>query len=399
MGTTSAPKANASSTPTPPKVFPSVEDGTPSEEGGPIARTGFNYQDEIAVGYLLDMLEDPSIQKVHCETHDDVILISQQDASAQVIAEYVQVKGSEDDKYWSVADLCFKVKGKAGSSIYETSLERDKHSEVSRFRIVTLRPVDSDLKILTFDRQASNRTGDPTKITELVAAIEKKCKDAKSDKGNGANFWVRNCLWEERQSEEQNRQVNLLRVIKISARENRLLLPEQAETLLQELRQKAKDAGDAKWANGKDKKIIERSKLIEWWNARVQALIDGSSTISGGKLEGKMTAAQLPEPIIGLAKELRRDYAAVSRTSKYSSSGDDETLRSKVKSTVQSLQSSLHSGELNLNGTEFHSLCLTRMEQINESRPEGAPDRTAFLKGCMYDIADRCLLRFERSNS
>lgn len=105
-----------------------------------------------------------------------------------------------------------------------------------------------------------------------------------------------------------------------------------------------------------------------------------------------------PEPIIGLAKELRRDYAAVSRTSKYSSSGDDETLRSKVKSTVQSLQSSLHSGELNLNGTQFHSLCLTRMEQINESRPEGAPDRAAFLKGCMYDIADRCLLRFERSN-
>jgi hypothetical protein len=198
------------------------------------------------------MLEAPSIQKVHCETHDDVILISQQDASAQVIAEYVQVKGSEDDKYWSVADLCVKVKGKAGSSIYETSLERDKHSEVSRFRIVTLRPVDSDLKILTFDRQASNRTGDPTKITELVAAIEKKCKDAKSDKGNGADFWVRNCLWEERQSEEQNRQVNLLRVIKISAKENRLLLPEQASTLLQELRQKAKDAGDAKWANGKD---------------------------------------------------------------------------------------------------------------------------------------------------
>jgi len=85
MGTTSAPKANASSTPTPPKVFPSVEDGTPSEEGAPIARNGFNYQDEIAVGYLLDMQEDPSIQKVHCETHDDVILISQQDASAQVI--------------------------------------------------------------------------------------------------------------------------------------------------------------------------------------------------------------------------------------------------------------------------------------------------------------------------
>ncbi|HEV2620302.1 MAG TPA: dsDNA nuclease domain-containing protein [Acidobacteriaceae bacterium] len=398
MGTKSAPKVNASNPSTPPKVFFSVEDATPSEEGGPIARTGFNYQDEIAVGYLLDMLEDPSILKVHCETHDDIILVSQS-SSTQVVAEYVQVKGSEEDKYWSVADLCVKVKGKAGTSIYETSLERDKHCEQSRFRIVTLRPANQDLKILTYDREASNRKGDSPKTTELISAIEEKCNDAKSEKGNGADFWVRNCLWDERQSEEQNRQLNLLRVIKITSKEGRTLLPEQAETILQELRKKAKDAGDAKWAEGKDKKIIERAHLREWWNARVQVLIDGSSSISGGKLEVKMASAQLPEPIIELAKELRRDYAAVSRTSKYSSSGEDETLRSRVKSTVQSLQSSLYSGELNLNGKEFHSLCLTRMDQINEGLPEGTPDRSAFLKGCMYDIADRCLLRFERSNS
>ena len=147
MGPTSAPKANASNSPTPLKVFFSVEDFAPTEEGGPIARTGFNYQDEIAVGFLLDMLEDPSILKVHCETHDDIIRVSRS-SSAQVVAEYVQVKGSEEDRYWSVADLCVKVKGKAGSSIYETSLERDKHSEQSLFRIVTLRPANQDLRIL-----------------------------------------------------------------------------------------------------------------------------------------------------------------------------------------------------------------------------------------------------------
>jgi hypothetical protein len=398
METTSVPKANASNPPTPPKVFSSVEDSSPSEEGGPIARIGFNYQDEIAVGFLLDMLEDLSIQKIHCETHDDIILVSQS-SSTQVVAEYVQVKGSDEDKYWSVADLCVKVKGKAGSSIYETSLERDKHSEQSRFRIVTLRPVNQDLKILTYDREASNRKGPSTKTTELISAIEQKCNGSKSAKGNGADFWVRNCLWEERQSEAHNRQVNLLRVIKITAKEGRILLPEQAETILQELRKKAKDAGDTKWAEGKEKKIIERPQLREWWDARVQALIDGSSSISGGKLEGKMTSAQLPDVIIGMAKELRRDYAAASRTSKYSSSGEDDTLRSRVKSTVQSLQSSLHSGDLDLNGNAFHALCLEGMDQINKDRPKGMPDRSAFLKGCMYDIADRCLLRFERSNS
>jgi DNA modification methylase len=42
------------------------------------------------VGYLLDMLEDSSILKVHCETHDDVILVSQ-GSSTRVVAEYADV--------------------------------------------------------------------------------------------------------------------------------------------------------------------------------------------------------------------------------------------------------------------------------------------------------------------
>ena len=38
--------------------WPSVDDAKPIEEGGPVARKGFNYQDEIAVSFLLDMMED-----------------------------------------------------------------------------------------------------------------------------------------------------------------------------------------------------------------------------------------------------------------------------------------------------------------------------------------------------
>lgn len=86
--------------------LPSVDDARPSEEGGAIARAGFNYQDEIAVGFLIEMLETPSILKVHCETHDDVLLVRVQNGSGVRIAEFVQVKASEPDKLWSVADLC-----------------------------------------------------------------------------------------------------------------------------------------------------------------------------------------------------------------------------------------------------------------------------------------------------
>lgn len=397
MGSTS--KANASSNIAPPPLaYPSVEEVAPAEEGGPNARIGFNYQDEIAVGFLLEMLEDPSVAKIHCETHDDIVVI-RNPTPDEIVAEYVQVKGSEDDKFWSVSDLCIRTKAKVGSSIYETSLERDKHSERSQFRIVTLRPVNQDLRILTYGRDSSSRKPLDAKIVSLIGAIEQKCPGVKSLKGNGAAFWIENCYWEERQTEATNRQGNLVRALKLSVKDGYPLLPEQAEVLLLELRARAKAAGDAKWASGKEDKIIERSHLREWWDGRLQQIAEGSSMASGGKLAGKMNSAQLPEEMIQLAKELRRDYASVSRTSRYSPAEEYNALRSRVKARVQSLQSSLCLGDLNLNGVQFHDLCLKEMDQINDERPEGMPDQSAFLKGCMYDIADRCLLRFERQIS
>lgn len=134
------------------KAWPSIDHAKPTEEGGPVARTGFNYQDEIAVGFLIDMLGSPSLLKIHCETHDDVVLVWNSDPSSDRTAEYVQVKASEQDKLWSVADLCQqKKRGKTGTSIFETSLGRDRHVETSRFRLVTLRPVVGALKPLTYD--------------------------------------------------------------------------------------------------------------------------------------------------------------------------------------------------------------------------------------------------------
>ena len=62
--------------------FPSVDDVKPSEEGGPTARIGFSYQHEVTVGLALDMLADPNIIKLHCETHDDVVVVSMVDNPA-----------------------------------------------------------------------------------------------------------------------------------------------------------------------------------------------------------------------------------------------------------------------------------------------------------------------------
>ena len=73
-----------------------------------------------------------------------------------------------------------------------------------------------------------------------------------------------------------------------------------------------------------------------------------------------------------------------------------EALQWRVKSKVASLQSRHDAGELDgLNGAQFHDLCLKTVDGLNKPN-ESSVDDTALLKGCMYDIADRCLLRFKR---
>jgi hypothetical protein len=378
------------------KTFPSVDDVKPTEEGGPTARSGFSYQDEIAVGFLVEMLEDSSLLKVHCETHDDVLLVRAIDGSEMRLAEFVQVKATEPNKLWSLADICARKKGKANTSICEISLARDKHSEISRFRIVTLRPVVSDLKMLTipFGKPGRETNGESFKALQLE--LDERFPKLMSPKGHGLAYWLENCLWNERHSEEAVREANLVRLLKLGEKENRGLLPEPAEVLMDELRATAKAAGDAKWEPNRDKKIFTREALRGWWERRTHELIEGATAPSGGKLREKMTQAGLPNELVELAIDMRRDYAATARTPRYMEVREAERLQSIVKSEVASLRGRFVAGDLDLDGAGFHSLCLNRMDALNAERPAGSEDRSAFLKGCLYDITDRCLLRFER---
>lgn len=377
--------------------WPSVDDAAPVEEGGPVARTGFNYQDEVAVSILLDMLDTPAFEKVHCETHDDILIVFIDPESAARTAEFVQVKAGEPDQLWSVADLCRRKKTKPGTSIFESSLARDRHKEEARFRVVTLRDVKSDLKLLTYGTDAPARQPGSAHHTELLAAIEKKCPGSKSEKGNCADYWIANCRWEVRHSEDAVRQQNKLRIIQISADEGRQILWDQADLLLNELRDLAKTAGGAKWNSERQTKIITRTALRVWWEKRTEEIISGASAPSGGKLRKKLEEATLPRDVVELAVELRRRYARFSRTPKYMESELSDSLQDKVKAEVLTLRSKLIAGELDLNGPRFHALCVARLDQINAERESGTDDQSAFLKGCMYDIADRCLLRFVRS--
>jgi hypothetical protein len=334
--------------------------------------------------------------KVHCETHDDVVIVHDGGGSNNRLAEFIQVKASAPDKLWSMADLCARKNARAGTSLLEISLSRDKCCETSRFRLVTLRSAVSDLKMLTFPLAAPGRKANAKPFKTLHANLDGQFPGLKSPKGNGVNYWLKNCLWDVRHSEGAVRNDNLLRFIRLSIKEGLTLLPEPAEILLDELRALAKAAGDAKWEPDRDKKIILRETLYEWWRKRTRELIEGAATPSGGNLRKKMTDAGLPDELIELAVELRRDYAAAVRTSRYIEPEEGARLQSRVKAEVMALRANFIAGRLSLDASGFHALCLDRMDAVNAERPEGSEDRSAFLQGCVYDIADRCLLRFER---
>lgn len=377
-----------------PLEWPSIDDAQPTEEGGPIARSGFSYQDEVAVGFLLEMIEDEALLKVHCETHDDLILVRAASVGSERIAEYVQVKAEEPDQLWTVATLCEKKKS-PNSSLFERSLARDRHKETACFRIVTLRPPVSALEPLTYPSDSEFRDPGCKAIKELCDELSRRFPDVQSPKGNDSAYWLLNCRWEPRYDRQTVTNENQRRLFALGNRAGCVLLIEQINTLLEELRAIAKTASDLLWVPHRARKIITREFIIGWWAGKIREIVEGASQKSGGKLADKLIAVGISEDIIDLAVELRRDYAAMMRSPRYMESEETSVFQGRVKSDALTLRTRLMSGALELDGAQFHARCVEQMDVINANRPAGISDQSAFLKGCLYDIADRCLLRFE----
>jgi hypothetical protein len=230
----------------------------------------------------------------------------------------------------------------------------------------------------------------------LADELHKRFPGIRSPKGNGAHYWIKHCYWDERHSELAVKKDNLLRLMKISASQGTPLLPDFAESLLDELRIWVGRAGAARWHPNRDAKIITRSALLAWWERRVREILEGAASPSGGNLSGKMRAASLTDEMVRIALELRRDYASEIRTPRFLDLDESARLQSRVKAELASLRARFVAGQISVDGAAYHALCLNRMDAVNVEHSVGTQDRSAFLKGCMYDITDRCLHRFAR---
>ena len=126
----------------------SIYNLVPLETGGTLNRIGIGFQDHIAAGFCLDMLTDERLLEVWCESQDDITLIWE--VAGQIKVEFVQVKSNELNQLWSVATICNREGKGVGHSILEKSLANDRCEEACCFRIVTTRPVQDELKLLTY---------------------------------------------------------------------------------------------------------------------------------------------------------------------------------------------------------------------------------------------------------
>jgi hypothetical protein len=116
--------------------------------------------------------------------------------------EFVQVKSNEHDQLWSVSLLCQREKATAstgiGTSILERSLANDRGCEPCKFRIVTCRPVHTELKVLTYDRNGEYRKLTSEGISAIQALLEeisKKITQFQSPNENACDFWLERAFW------------------------------------------------------------------------------------------------------------------------------------------------------------------------------------------------------------
>jgi len=379
----------------PPK---SIHDLPPLEVGGVVARKGFHIQDHVAAGFCIDMLSDQKLQQVWCEAQDDITLLWR---SSPEWVEFVQVKSNELDQLWSVAELCKKEKPKngdgQGTSIVERSLAYDRCTEICRFRLVTARPMNSDLEPLKLAIDCIERKEAADKLKTLKQDILARVGAFTSTNGHNAEHWADNATWHVIHSAEAIENQNLLKLQTAVELAGEYLANDQLRELYAKVLNLVRDA--ALESTDRAKKKILRDKFGEWFRTAIQDAVHPGAAGAGVKVQQKMEAAALASDQIGTAVEERRHYRLEVLTPKYLRLDERKLMEGEVRAKLQKLRARLDAGELPDNGPQFHSICLEELEAIRSSLPTSTKPPTELIQGFMYTLTDRCLHRFRRTSA
>ncbi|MFO1043282.1 MAG: dsDNA nuclease domain-containing protein [Planctomycetaceae bacterium] len=384
-----------------PHTSSSIHALPPLERGGVVARHGFDVQDHVAAGFVLSMLELPELLQVWCETHDDITLIWQGQSGEEI--EFVQVKSNELDQLWSVSKLCEREKkdkaSKAGTSIYERSLANDRCVEPCRFRLVTCRPVQSDLYVLTLPHSAPDRATKHADFDALSKDIETKANGFQSHNGNGPAYWLSRLLWDVRHSIENVTNANLDKLRRLVESQGGYLFSDQLDDLYATILTMVRSASVADWGVDPSRKKFTNQEVKDWFGRELARRLHSIPATGGTALKGKMEQAGIFASEVESSLETRRHYLSERLRPQYLSLTEREHVEGEVAATLHALRAQLDAGEITDSGVAFHARCISALQDLQRSLPTSRPVPLVFLIGCMYSIADRCTHRFRRASA
>lgn len=368
----------------------SIRDDLPTDQGGPLARKGFDFQDHIAAKCCLEMLEGSDISEVWCETYDDIVNLKAGLNGSSDEVEYIQVKSLEIDQLWSVARLCQRESGRIGTSLLEQSYARDRFREKATFRLVTSLPVNNELGLLRLALNHHDRAICTPAFGTLTQEVEKRFAGTCLAPGTDAVHWLSRAVWQNfspKSISEENigKMHSVLDSLGYSPDSN------TCRDVYQQLLTAVKDAASLPWADRQNRKF-GRQRTVDLLRSWIDPHPNVGSTI---KLTNKILATSLdasyPPTAVGLRNSFRRRF----RDSRVMEELNRSDLESTVLSRLHNLRLQLDSGELNDTPAQFYSRCVREMQGLQTERrfeklnlPEG------FFEGCMYEITGRCAHRF-----
>lgn len=215
--------------------------------------------------FVLQMIDDRRILQVECETSDDVTLLVRR--NGQDCREYVQVKSTDRDSNWSLAEITARTPaGKLRpTSLVEKSLLTDRAGPEPRFRIVARRSVMAAVKALLEPIDKRAPTGG---IAALAAKVLAKHKTTVSANGHDLEYWTRNAYWEVLPGLDHVELKNLQAISASAEGAGANPTNAHAKAIYRDLLRWVDEAASA---TRKDptQKIIARADALAWWDAHL----------------------------------------------------------------------------------------------------------------------------------
>lgn len=364
--------------------LPSIFDVVPIEQGGPIARTGFLYQDHIAARYCIWMLQDHTLEEVWCETLDDITLLWCE--HADITVEFVQVKAADLSQMWSIALICDGQE----TSLIGRSLAQHRCLERSKFRVVSRVGVNADLKVLTTGSGAPNRCIAHPVTSSLHQKVGEQLDGLCSPAGWSPSNWLEHVSWDVAESQAAVEHCNLLSLEAWLETVGEPLFRDQREELYARILARVIKAS-ALPHSARDQKKFKRAVLLAWLLSEIERIKGRTPSKAGNNLVHKLEQAQISSSTIENALTLRLAYRRRMLDPKYQQEEDYKIAELELTARLNHLVAELDAGIVISTGQKFHASCLGAVANV---QGKYADVELSFLQGYLYSMTDRCRHRF-----